>query len=114
MSRALAAVIALMLGLPVIAFAAAGVAVGINPSIYSGVIEFVLGVVFLGAVALEIHRLATTRSDDLLYGWMPKQAAGSDPPISLPPADRIEGTHVEVSREPNVAGSDPVRVKRAG
>jgi hypothetical protein len=72
MSRTLAALIALMLGFPIAAFVAAGAAVGLNPSIYSDAIGFVSGICFIGAAFIEIHRLATARSEELVQGWMGK------------------------------------------
>jgi hypothetical protein len=91
MSRTLAALITFMLGAPVVAFVAAGVAAGINPSIYSGAVAFLAGVLFLMGFVYEIQRLASTSSGDLVNGWMPK------PPVAAPTSVGIEA-HGESDR----------------
>ena len=53
MSRTVTALIALMLGFPIVAFVAVGEAGGLNPSFYSDAIGFVTGVCFVGAAFLE-------------------------------------------------------------
>ncbi len=99
MSRTLVALITFMLVAPVVAFIAAGAAAGINPSIYTGALGFLAGVLFLIAFVYEIRRLASTPSEDLRHGWLPRQQVS--PSNFLPTAvqDEFARTRVEVLRD---------------
>jgi hypothetical protein len=99
MSRTLAALITFMLGAPVVAFVAAGAAAGMNPSIYSGAVAFLAGVLFLTGFVCEIQRLASTPSGDLVNGWMPKAPVAAPMPLSIEAQDEGDRTRVEVLRD---------------